>query len=448
MLGTTLTETKEKLYSSKKFFLDLKKFFSDESRIELDDFNQQKPTSENEMIDKYLDSLNIDIELRNVETNFYKNRKRTSERIMFQSLIFFILLLLILSILIYFLTPLRDLDDCLSNEWNNGRIIWSVFFYLFVFLFLISILLILKLNDQFLIRNEILLTSALTFLYLIPVWMSKENNNHLLFLLSTIIFSTLYVTVYLMLPLYLSYSWDKDKNNFQEREKDGANQKERRDGDEKGKGKEKQEEEPYESNNYENLIQILNDPNKIKYFINWAKDNFSIENVLFYRVVCSLRKQNKKNHRLQMCSEITKNFIEHGSRLQINISEEAHKLIMQKYESNPYDRTIFDKALEEIVQLMLNDSFSRFIHSSYAYQMLIHSDSVNPILIFQSENSERISYINEKGREREGYGNGNGNDSYSESKSESETETESGSGSETESGSGSESKFESETESE
>ncbi|KAJ3429160.1 regulator of g protein signaling [Anaeramoeba flamelloides] len=84
----------------------------------------------------------------------------------------------------------------------------------------------------------------------------------------------------------------------------------------------------------------------------------------------------KKKKRLS--KNIMKTFIKDSSPLQINISYEAKTGLLDNYKSNPNWSNLFTDAKEEILNLMLRNSYPIFLESPFFYEMELAEKKINP----------------------------------------------------------------------
>ncbi|KAJ6254037.1 double hit [Anaeramoeba flamelloides] len=344
----------QKLYATKKLFLDLNaKSSPKDDRLS----STKHPTTEvgefsgfkNEMINIF----NIDVTLKNVEKQFYKKRSRYSEKVMFLGLIILTIIFLLCTLGLYFFSPIKDSNHCNLASGNSGTTTISILFSSNLFVVIIMVFLIRNVKENSLIKKELFLLTLIQFVWMV-FWIIFEEENSLEGLCLTAIIGTfLYSLIYMVAPI--SYSFAKKKK------------------------KKKAKYDSENINDYQYFENILNNKENAKYWIEWSKVNYSIENISFYQFVVTyekIKKGSKKKKRLS--KNIMKTFIKDSSPLQINISYEAKTGLLDNYKSNPNGSNLFTDAKEEILNLMLRNSYPIFLESPFFYEMKLSEKKINP----------------------------------------------------------------------
>ncbi|KAJ3431743.1 double hit isoform b [Anaeramoeba flamelloides] len=305
---------------------------------------------DNEMIDIF----NIDVKLKNVETQFYRKRSRYSERVMFFGLVILTILFFIFALPLYFFTPIKDSDNCNLSKSNSGTDIMSAIYLLNFLIVIIMVFLIRKVKEDSFVKKELFLLTAIQFVWMV-FWVILEYENIQEGLCLTAIIGTfLYSLIYMVVPIY--YSSVKEK-----------------------KKKTKQKDESESINDFQYFENILNSKENVKYWIEWSKLNYSIENISFYQFVRTyekIKKGSKKKKRLS--KNIMETFITESSPLQINISYKVRKKLSDNYKSNPIEINLFADAKKEIVDLMLRNSYPLFLESQFFFEMKLAEKKIDP----------------------------------------------------------------------
>ncbi|KAJ6239363.1 double hit [Anaeramoeba flamelloides] len=372
-----------------------------------DDINDTLGGDENGYYE-YLDTLNIDVKVQEVERNFFQKKSRVSEKYISKILTFQFLLYHIILSVVYFLGDIKYIENCdiAFLKWSTLLIYFTV--YINTVILIVSIFLIRKIKDNYKIKNEINLTIIAIIIYIIIIYiphMFEKIDYHLRWPILIFAFPQFLITF--GYPIYWTYRFEKNKkkihfsdlnieNKIKHNINDGGNGV-------TGTGKENSSEEKF--------LNIINDTEKVKYWIEYSKKNYSVENILFYISVKSFqllfrnrkgkKKKNKiKNQKIEMAKSILKNFIRHDSHLLVNLSHSVRNQIIMDCEkllnldknsnnNNNKDgdgdggervipKTLFNDALQEITFLMFSDTYPQFLVSSLYFNMVVGVEQIHP----------------------------------------------------------------------
>lgn len=132
---------------------------------------------------------------------------------------------------------------------------------------------------------------------------------------------------------------------------------------------------------------ILKDPEGLRYFETHLINELSFENLFFYMEAYGFREAEapqtpaQKAVLAKMARQIYNRYIPHNSILSINVSwrttEPIEKAFAELEEGELVDQSVFDSAIQETYQLMLNYSFPRF-KRTILYKMYIGIIKTDP----------------------------------------------------------------------
>jgi hypothetical protein len=128
------------------------------------------------------------------------------------------------------------------------------------------------------------------------------------------------------------------------------------------------------------FIAFISTKDGMKIFKEFAKSEWSSENVLFYEEVMKYQQIKKYKAAKKLANQIKENFIENGSALEVNLSGETRKLTKKRIEQFELQRRhskfniIFDEALKETKRNM-RDTFAR-IRNSAQFKWWTHLTNV------------------------------------------------------------------------
>ncbi|KAJ3436901.1 double hit isoform b [Anaeramoeba flamelloides] len=314
----------------------------------------------------YLDSLNIDIKLEEVERNFYKKRAKYSNKI--QSIVLAVVygILVINAIVFLFFANVEENQKCdLSNKPVIG--FFTTCGLSLTLILTIKCIQIRKVNDVFKMRNEIYQFLVVEIIFHLAAMIIYNNDsitfdyNIFLFIWVTVLFS-----ISFGYPLYLSY---QKKYSIGDIEKKNTNK---------------------EKNSYHKFIDIIKNPEKVKFFIEFSKVDFSVENIIFYRSVKAYQSLRIRHDRRRLYKKIIDNFLKSDSKLEINISSRVRTNILETTNMNTKNpqRDCFDEALEEIIQLMYINSYPSFLQHNLYSEMIINTETLDKNYFLKAQSSE------------------------------------------------------------
>lgn len=132
----------------------------------------------------------------------------------------------------------------------------------------------------------------------------------------------------------------------------------------------------YKKNNEltNDLIEIFLHDELYELFLEFSKNEWSMENVYFKKYCINYSKANIEE-RKRICQEMRTLFLSfENSTFEINVPKEIVFNAIQKMESNDYSDQLFDE-LEKENQYLLNDIFGRF-RFSFDYQFYLNKMKV------------------------------------------------------------------------
>ncbi|KAJ3447594.1 double hit isoform b [Anaeramoeba flamelloides] len=308
--------------------------------------------------DVLIDYFNIDVKLKDVETQFYKKQSVYSEKMVFRILILFTIIFAIMSIPLYYLVGIEDTETCNFTGESTGNTVWTTIYMILISCTLFSIFSIRKVKDNFFLRNELILLTIIQIAYGIVFSISENMENINMLFYSTVVFDISVSLVYMIIPIFLSYKKEKHQKKIlhNKNHSEISNDK---------------------NNSYQQFINILNNNDSVKYWIEWSKLNYSIENISFYQFVRNFEMTKKAKRRKKISKQIFNTFIKDGSPLQINISYETRSEITQSFENDDKNIDLFANAKQDILDLMFTNSFPFFIQSNSFYEMKINTPQVD-----------------------------------------------------------------------
>ncbi|KAJ3431022.1 regulator of g protein signaling [Anaeramoeba flamelloides] len=357
----------EKLENSKKFYLEIKRkptstSFNTEQisvlyhdKIELtskqegtsnevksrsgekDKLNDDRSQLSSED-DEGWDAFNAEVELKNVEKNYYKKRFLISGKYLALALTLHYLLFFIITLTLYFCSVDTSVGaDCTQTNWKlfvRGGVGFLQVIVMVVFVYKLR-----KINDHYKIRNEIFAVSFVLCCYF--------TINYSLGLPKVRIYQdiALHVTGYFLMtivlgwPIYLSFR--------------------------KVKNKEKEEETIFLK-----LKNLLCSKKGLQYFIEFAKKEYSVENVLFYSALRRLKKMKSRRKRKKLSSSIIKSFIKLNGTLTLNINSKVRKQCLLDFEEDPLGKTCFKQPKKEIFLLIARATYPQFLNSD-EYKLML-----------------------------------------------------------------------------
>ncbi|KAJ3433054.1 double hit isoform b [Anaeramoeba flamelloides] len=375
--------------------------------------------------DYYINTLNFNIELQEVERNFFQKRSRTSDKFISKISLFHFTISHIYLLVIYFFGDIKYLKDCDISIIKWSALSIYVYVNIHTTILIIFVILIRNIKDNYKIKTEINITliSILVCLFFIMLPLMTDKLDYQ-YRWPLIIFGFCQLLITYGYPIYWTYRFENNKKIIK------TNSSER------------------ENSYYRRFINIIEDPEKVKYWIEYSKKNYSVENIFFYNTVKSFqqfvakydsnnkKKKNKHNkhhsnskifkHKMKMIKSILQNFIKEDSPLVINVSGILRKQtireceeILNQYSDNENDNNqerkvegdipndLFQDALEEIINLMYIDTFPQFVQSKLFYEMVIKVDQLNPDSFLNNNVKNIIDNSHVKGGDEQDHETGN-----------------------------------------
>ncbi|KAJ6228423.1 regulator of g protein signaling [Anaeramoeba flamelloides] len=361
---------------------------------QMSDYSQEKPLlkSGNEYTDveeydisedsdEFSDNK-LEAEFETLEKKFFYKQWKVNEKIFLLAIPIFFLITVVLGIFLYTLTDIKKQENCLPTEFNNGRITGYCFFTMNLLILCYSLFKIYNIKDHFFIRNEIYAQFVLNTLNYGPISYFLYYKKIQALLIGTLVLIGTLGFVYLVLPLIYSYKRQKRSQKMTERVNTSINS-----GVVNNLGSYfgSDYDSPYDEDiqyfvpgKLNKMLIILDNPSKRKFWIKWAQKNFSTENVSFYTLVRSFQNGKKNRNRIKLANQIFNKYIKNGSMSQVNISYHAREITTELYHKDPSNNTIFDQALDEIIKLMLYDSYPFFLKSQENYDLLVYDTQIDP----------------------------------------------------------------------
>ncbi|KAJ6245187.1 regulator of g protein signaling [Anaeramoeba flamelloides] len=332
--------------------------------------------------DDYLDTLNLDVKVKEVEKQFFRKKSRVSDKFISKALTFLFLLFHLIFYFMVYVGKLKDKDDCVKITYSLPMVLLSFIVYLIVLLLLILTFLIRNIKDNHKIKNEINMTIIFIILIIFFLYfpmMSEKINYHPRW--PALIYTPIQYLIIYAYPIYWAKQFEKNKNKINKDDDDVNNN------DENSKSK--------NNSTFSKFLNIIEDPEKVNYWMIYSKKSYSVENILFYRTCKSFQSFNnntnkKKKKKLKMMKSILNNFILEKSPLAINISSNVRKEIIKNYkEDEAISNDIFDDALKEIINLMFTDTWPQFLDSNIYVEMVMKVEQINPGKYLNDQDSNK-----------------------------------------------------------
>ncbi|KAJ3443121.1 regulator of g protein signaling [Anaeramoeba flamelloides] len=321
----------------------------------------EKPSK---MCNEYLDTLDLDVKLREVEKQFFKRKTRIYERFMPKALS---ILFLFFHLVFFLLTNLTDLkleSSCEKDGFHWGLIFHYIVIWPNILVLVITTFLIRKIKDTYKTKNEINMSIINLCLYILFLYLPiypESNYDHIRW--EFVAITLIQFTISFAYPIYWSTRFEKTKKQIKkDNQLNGANN----------------------SSTFQKFQKIIEGAETVQYWINYSKLNYSVENILFYRTFKafkSLKKNKKKKKYSKMIEYMLKNFIENNSPLIINISSHVRNNIIntcKKEVEEEIPDNVFDAAFNEIVNLMFTDTWPQFLESKLYFEMILKVEQINP----------------------------------------------------------------------
>ncbi|KAJ6241078.1 regulator of g protein signaling [Anaeramoeba flamelloides] len=355
----------EKLMNAKRLYVQLANTSqSSVSEQDTSTVNDSSSLSSVENSGNYLDSLNIDVKLADVEKNFYRERALHSEKIQIITLLSVYAFLITTSCLIFFFDHIWNRNTCRLDS-PILLALTSVFGVITFIIMTVKCIQIRKINDAYKIKNEIYRFYFLTILINI-VGSSLLSNDLRQFQYKHYVLLATYC-IYLIAfgyPLFLSY---QKKFSIESLEKDCNNK---------------------DKNSFQKFMEIIDHPEKVKYFIDFTKSDFSVENILFYRAVKAYQHSKHKLQRRRLGKRIVNNFVQTESKLELNLENSVRTKTLEAASNKKAQRDCFDVALKSIVELMYTNSYPSFLQSNLFAEMVINTDNMDKGYILEYEKGD------------------------------------------------------------
>jgi hypothetical protein len=217
-----------------------------------------------------------------------------------------------------------------------------------------------RVKDNFRIGTEIGSLTILAFLIILitPIMVATSKQYHELveFIAIPIIFCSGFVIIETWFPLYLA--WKNEK--VQEKKIVGDLMKPEVNTTRSTNSSTKQA---------ELLLSIINTPGSRKIFLKFLESEFSVENLFFFESCESFKQKGisgeKREELFSQAKYIVDIFINTSSASSVNISHKTRSKVLGDFstvsaEASDPSIGIFEKAKDEIFNLMVQDSFNRF----------------------------------------------------------------------------------------
>ncbi|KAJ3428661.1 regulator of g protein signaling [Anaeramoeba flamelloides] len=321
--------------------------------------------------------------LGKLETKFFLKQSRISEKRLFFILISFFIGYSILSVIIFYGTNIKTMDDFYEMDASTYNIPFNIVIGFNIISWIFSMFLIRKIKDNYFIRDEIVFIFIVSIIYFVINLRSVLTKNIKSMIISTIVhqFSIAHITV--AIPIYISYVRERKINRIiKDREKTRKKITKKNskgeinfensfdEGDTSGDSL---------SGEFRNFNDIISLSKLISYWMIFAQLNYSIENIMFVRLVRTFQNQKLKRKRKKISNRIYNEFIKPGSICQINLSSKCSKQLISNYESDPSDIELFEDAKNEIIYLMFSNSYPIFLESRIYKEMLIQEKIRDPL---------------------------------------------------------------------
>ncbi|KAJ6237469.1 regulator of g protein signaling [Anaeramoeba flamelloides] len=339
---------KEKLHNMKRFYLQVKdssnNYGTDQiSRTGTEGIEMSSRTDTQSELNEDFSLFNVEIELKNVEQNYYQKRHLISGRFLTIGLTLHYIIFFLLTLIDYFTTPNREIGGECANE-TSKVVIRAILAVIQVLIMAYLVFKIRKINDLYKIKIEIYGIVIVLLIYNIinvSLNLAEDRVKQDIALYITAYFILFFVLVW---PLYLTYK-KFDQNILT---KDGEN----------------------EETFHRNLENILKDKRTLPYFIEFSKKDYSIENVSFYSAIQQLRKVKKNRKKKRISSKIISTFISTNGALTLNLESETRTKCLADYEQDRLGENCFDVALAEVFVLMAHSTYPQFLASENYQQMI------------------------------------------------------------------------------
>ncbi|KAJ3438321.1 regulator of g protein signaling [Anaeramoeba flamelloides] len=299
--------------------------------------------------------------------------------------------------ILYYGTRMKTMEDFFEMDASIFNLPFNIIFALNLFIWIIALFLIRGIKDNFFIRNEMIFILITTIFYspvnLIGV-MTKSLD---LILISTIIYQVMINSIANGIPIYISYKRERKKKliiHYKNQMKGNTTNKNINDdkdddgidtllGDrtnsENGGGGVVDFDDFLTIDTYKNFLDIISHKKLVVYWMLFAQRNYSIENIMFIRLVRTFKNQKMKRKRKKMSKKIFDEFIKPGSICQVNLSYECSKELKNNYRSDPSNIMLLNEAEDEIIYLMFSNSYPLFLESKIYKEMLIQEKIRDPL---------------------------------------------------------------------
>ncbi|KAJ6243834.1 regulator of g protein signaling [Anaeramoeba flamelloides] len=326
----------------------------------------------------HINSENVIEAIRQVEKDFYQTKFRESKQFLIISCFAQIILFSVVAIIIIFVFGLQNNSRifCDFKIKTVPMIIFQCFYFVNLSILIIKCWKIRKFKDIFFIKSELYTITTVAFICEIADFTSKQFDKNTESLWIWLVMIYMLFLISFVFPIYKSYQTTnkiKSNNSKNNNGEDIENQK----SDNQG-----------QLNTYQFFQSVINDNDKVSYWIEFAQNNYSVENIMFYRSVQEYERKKCAPCKKLLSQSIIKNYIKTSSPLIINISSNVRDSVLKNFEENPTKKDLFQSAKDEIVTLMYTNSFPFFYNSRYHHKMLIDGNYEDPTNYLQySENS-------------------------------------------------------------
>ncbi|KAJ6255222.1 regulator of g protein signaling [Anaeramoeba flamelloides] len=320
--------------------------------------------------------------IRQVEKDFYQTKFRESKQFLVISCFVQMAFFSIVAIIIMLIFGLHKDSHRFCNFRINSIpiIIFQCFYGVNLSILIIKCWKIRKIKDVFLIKSELYTIITVVFLCVIADLIAKQFDKNTESLWIWVVMLYMLFLISFVFPIYKSYQTTnkiKSNNAKNNNDEDTENQKSDKQG---------------QLNTFQFFQSVINDKDKVNYWIEFAQNNYSVENIMFYCSVQEYEKKKCKSCKELLSQSIIKNYIKTSSPLIINISSSVRDCVLEDFEKNPTQNDLFQPAKDEIVTLMYTNSFPFFYNSIYHHQMLIdgnYEDPTNYLEFSENSNSDQ-----------------------------------------------------------
>ncbi|KAJ3423625.1 regulator of g protein signaling [Anaeramoeba flamelloides] len=290
--------------------------------------------------------INEDYEeaLKSIESRFYTKRLKITGKVIFLAILIHCVVMTVISAILMSKDAVIEDNSggCTSEPSFTRTMIIMVCLHLAALGFFIWK--IRKIKDPYKIKKERFFQVIVVLIFTISSGINGVAFDiSMIYLVCFLIYCDMCITY--GYPLYLCRVESQMKKNLSEEKKKG-----------------------YTTEHFQN---ILNNSEKLKYFVQFCQSDYSLENIMFYQSVMKFKKISSKNKRKKYSKNLFSTFIQNDSHLEINIESHTRQKIIDLFEKDLIDSNLFDEAKNEVFYLMLSNSYPTFLFSTF-YKTLIH----------------------------------------------------------------------------